>query len=216
MSKFFTSAVLFFLICFSSITYSQNIKYGFGGGLTYVLGPGAYTNDIDTSGRNYGLKSGYHLEGKIKFGLQPIPIRLTGQLIYTSISGSKNNVVVNPTTAIDLETSTSIFTVAFGAEYLLSQESAFSPYANLELQMNAQGKTNFNRIYPNGTQEFSTDSRARWGLGLGAGIDVGLLSQLDLDAGLKLNFVNLFGKNNNEDNFTTFTLSINLLYHLKR
>ncbi|MGE5431246.1 MAG: outer membrane beta-barrel protein [Syntrophomonadaceae bacterium] len=214
MKKVITSA-LFFILLFTSSIFSQNVKYGFGGGLTTVLGPSAYTNDIDTSGRGLGLKTGYHLEGKVKFGLQPIPIRLTGQLIYTSISGSKNNVIVNPTTAIDLETSTSIFTVAFGAEYLIDQASAFSPYANLELQMNAQGKTNFNRVYPNGTQEFSTDSRSRWGLGIGGGIDVGILSQLDLDAGIKLNFVNLFGKVNNEDNFTTFTLSLVLLYHPK-
>ncbi|MCU7496462.1 MAG: porin family protein [Ignavibacteria bacterium] len=203
----------FFLTCFSTVLYSQNIKYGFGGGLTYVLGPSSYTNDIDTSGSGLGLKSGYHLEGKIKFGLDPLPLRLTGQLIYTSISGSKDNIIVNPTTAIDLETSTSIFTVAFGAEYLFNKQSSLSPYANLELQMNAQGKTNFNKVYPNGTQEFSSDSRARWGLGIGAGVDVGLMSQLDLDAGIKFNFVNLFGKMSDESGFNTFTLTLVLLYH---
>lgn len=215
MKKIFTAAFIF-LLFYSSPVFSQgqNLEYGFGGGLTYVLGPAAYTHDIDTSG-NLGLKSGYHLQGKIKFGLQPIPVKLTGRLAYTSLSGSKNNIIVNPTTAIDLESSTSIFTFAIGAEYLLNTQSSFSPYADLELQMNAQGKTNFSRVFPNTTQEFSTDSRARWGLGLGAGIDVGILSQLNLDAGLRFNFVNLFGKMGNEDGFNTFTLSINLLYHPK-
>lgn len=215
MNKVITAAI-FFVLFFSSSVFSQgrNLEYGFGGGLTYVLGPSAYTNDIDTSG-NLGLKSGYHLQGKIKFGLQPIPVKLTGRLAYTSISGSKNNIIVNPTTAIDLESSTSIFTFAVGAEYLINSESSFSPYADLELQMNAQGKTNFSRVFPNTTQEFSTDTRARWGLGLGAGIDVGILSQLNLDAGIRINFVNLFGKMSNEDGFNTFTLSLNVLYNPK-
>ncbi|HEX2865997.1 MAG TPA: outer membrane beta-barrel protein [Ignavibacteriales bacterium] len=203
------------LLCSSSVfSQGKNLEYGFGGGLTYVLGPSAYTSDIDTTG-NLGLKSGYHLQGKIKLGLQPIPLKLTGRLAYTSISGSKNNIIVNPTTAIDLESSTSIFTFALGAEYLLNTESSFSPYADLELQMNAQGKTNFSRVFPNTTREISTDSRARWGLGLGAGIDVGILSQLNLDAGIRFNFVNLFGKMAGESGFNTFTLSVNLLYQPK-
>ncbi|MGE5401174.1 MAG: outer membrane protein [Ignavibacteriales bacterium] len=212
MKRFVPIIMVFFVIAMASAAYPQNLKYGFGGGLTYILGPSSYTGEIDTTGANFGFKSNYHIGGKIKIGLQPLPLRLTGQIIYTSFSGSRNNVIISPTTAIDLETSTNIFTVAFGGEYLFSPEPV-SPYATLEVQLNAQGQTVFKRVYPNSTREIDFDSKARWGLGLGAGVDFGVLDQLDLDAGFKLNLVNLFGKSSNESAFTTFSITLNILYH---
>jgi hypothetical protein len=197
---------------FCSTSQAQNIKYGFSFGLTYIAGPSQYTDDIDTSGRSFGLKSNFHFGGKIKVGLQPLPLRLTGQILYTSFNGSKNNVVINPTTAIDITSSSNLFTIAFGAEYLFSPEPV-SPYATLELQMNAQGKTKITQDYPNSTRELSIEGTNRWGLGLGVGLDLGIVPQVDLDLLAKYNLVNLFGKSNNEDTFSTFTLTLSVLYN---
>lgn len=200
------------LLFLAGYTNAQNTKYGFSFGLTYILGPGFYTDDIDTSGRAFGLTSNYHFGGKIKIGLQPVPIRLTGQLLYTSFNGSRNNVVISPNTAIDIQTSSSLFTLAFGAEYVISPEPV-SPYVTLELQMNNQGSTKLTENLPNSTREISIDGNSRWGLGLGAGLDLGIVPQVDLDAAVKLNLVNLFGKKDNESTFSTFNLTLSVLYN---
>jgi opacity protein-like surface antigen len=211
MKNSLRSILLAFFIL-SSIAYGQNIKYGFSFGLTYIAAPGYYTDDIDTTGKAFGLKSNYHFGGKIKIGLQQLPLRLTGSMLYTSFNGSKNNVVINPTTAIDIETSSNLFTLGFGVEYLFNPEPV-SPYATLELQFNAQGNTKLTENFPNSTKEISIEGNSRWGLGLGLGIDLGIVSQVDLDAGIKYNLLNIFGKRNNEDTFSTFTFTLSVLYN---
>lgn len=204
--------IAFLSLFLSTLSYAQNTKYGFSFGLTYIAGPGFYTDDIDTTGRAFGLKTNYHFGGKLKVGLQPLPLRLTAQLLYTSFNGSRDNVVVGPNTAIDITTSSSLFTLAFGAEYLFSLEKV-SPYATLELQLNSQGNTKIQQNYPNQTRELSIEGNTRWGLGLGLGIDMGIVPQIDLDAGIKYNLVNIFGKRSNEDTFSTFTLTLSVLYN---
>lgn len=200
------------ILAFYTSSQAQNAKYGFSFGLTYIAGPSLYTDDIDTTGRAFGLKSNFHFGGKVKIGLQPLPIRLTGSLLYTSFNGSKDNVVINPTTAVDITTSSNLFTLAFGAEYLFSPEPV-SPYGTLELQLNSQGNTKLTQDYPNSTREISIEGNTRWGLGLGVGLDLGIIPQIDLDILAKYNLVNIFGKRSNEDTFSTFTLTLSVLYN---
>lgn len=203
-----------FLILFipTCSLFSQNVKYGVIGGLTYVVSPSEYRDDPDTLGTTFGLKSNYHLGGKVKVNLAPVPIRITGSIIYTSFSGSRNNIVVSPVLAYDIETSTSLFTVAFGAEYLFSPEPV-SPYAGIELQLNSQGSLESKRVFSNGERTTSRDGVTRFGIGLGAGIDLALLETISLDLGLKLNLVNLFGKKSTESTFSTFNISLSVLYN---
>lgn len=190
--------------------YSQGVFYGVGGGITFVLGPDAYTSDIDTSGSNFNLSSNYHLGGKVKIGVGNTPVMLSAYLYYSSFSGSANNVIVQ-NTAIDYETSTSLWTLGVGGEYHFNPKP-FSPYVGLDLQFNNQNDLNFKRIFPNTERTVSTSGWTRMGLALGGGFDLTLLPQLDLDTALKFNFLNLFGQESGEKGFNTFTITINILF----
>lgn len=210
------ATILFIILMFFFLNqniYSQEVYYGVGGGLTFVLGPDAYTSSIDTAGRNFDLSSNYHLGGKFKIGVGNTPVMLGAYLYYSSFSGSQNNVVVQ-NTAIDYETSTSLWTLGVGAEYHFNPRP-FSPYAGIDLQFNNQNDLNFKRVFPNTERTISTSGWTRVGLAFGGGFDLALLPQLDLDTALKFNFLNLFGQQDGEQGFNTFTITLNLLYSPK-
>ena len=66
---------LFMIIIFycSNSVFAQNVEYGLTGGLTFLLSPSSFTNDVDTLGNSYGFSSDYHIGAKIKATIQSHP-----------------------------------------------------------------------------------------------------------------------------------------------
>ncbi len=207
--------LLFIFIFTSAISNAQILQYGVGFGKTFVLGPDYYTGNIDTAGTGLDLSSNYHLGGKIKMKFTPnSPLTFAGFLYYTTFGGSEDNIVIGSNTAVDLETSSSLWTLGLGGEYHFYPEetSPVSPYINLVLQFNSQGNTKFDRVSGNRKESIEIDGKTRVGMGLGGGIDFKLLPQLVIDTNMGFNFINLFGQEDGEDGFNTFAITINLLY----
>lgn len=197
-------------VCSASV-YSQNVKFGIAGGTNYVLTPTSYRKAVDTAGVNSGFDANFHLGVIAKSKMQYIPVRWTGTLMYNYFHGSKENVVISPTQAIDLETSTSVFTVGIGGEYLFLP-GAVSPYASLDLNLNFIGDRSFERKTPSGSVSRNTERGTRFGIGLGTGIDFTLAPEFDIGAGVKFNFLNLIGQTSDEGTFTTFDITLSLMY----
>jgi predicted porin len=86
------------------------------------------------------------ISGKFKMILGNSPIKLDAYLYYSSFKGSENNLIIQ-NTAVDFNTSTSLWTFGIGAEYYFMQKS-FSPYAGIDIQFNNQNDLNFERVSP--------------------------------------------------------------------
>jgi|GEM_PF-1426297 len=211
MRKIFT--VLIVLVLFSSANNAQNIKFGPGGGLTFLLGPDEFTNDIDSLGSSYGFKSNYNIGAKFKGTLTGAPLNIYAKLLYTVLSGTEDNVIVNQggvQVASDFETDGSIFTIALGGEYLLAP-APISPYLNFDIQLNSLGDLDFSRIAGGQADERSTELGTRFGIGFGAGVDL-TVSQFTFDASLNFNFPNMIGQEAGESTISNLNFTIFILY----
>lgn len=205
---------IFIFIIFSiTLTYAQDIRFGAGGGLTFLLSPGSFTDNIDTLGTKYGFKSNYNIGAKVEGTISGAPLNFYGKILYTSLSGSEDNVIVNEggvSVASDFETAGSIFTVALGGEYLLAP-APISPYINLDLQLSSLGDLDFTRISGGRTFERSTELGTRFGIGLGAGLDI-TVSQFTIDTNLGFSFPNLIGQDPGESTITSLNFTIFIMY----
>lgn len=213
MNKFYTLFVLIILISSLSFAQGGSIKFGPGGGLTFLLSPGDFTDDIDTVGSNYGFKSNYNIGAKFKGTVTGVPLNFYGKLLYTVLSGSQDNIITNvggTQVASDYETDGSIFTIALGGEYLLAP-APISPYLNLDIQLNSLGDLDFSRLAGGQTFRRSTELGTRFGIGFGAGIDL-TISQVTIDAGLNFNFPNLIGQDEGESTISALNFTIFILY----
>lgn len=203
-------AILFLL---SSFTQAQSIKFGPGGGLTFLMSPDTFTDDIDTIGSKYGFKSNYNFGAKFKGTVTGVPINFYGKLLYTVLGGTKDNVIVNEggvQVASDFETAGSILTIALGGEYLFAP-APISPYVNFDIQLNSLGDLDYTRTTGSRTVERSTELGTRFGIGLGAGVDL-TVSQVTIDASLNLNFPNMIGQDTDESTITNLNFTIFILY----
>lgn len=203
---------LMFILAASQLG-AQNAQLGAGGGLTYILASSAYTDEIDTLGSSFGFKSNYHLALKARFTLPGQPLRLSGSLVYTSFSGTRENFVFPDLVAADLETSLKVYSLVLGAEYLLMPAASPAvPYLGADLLISSFGDRSFTIVRSDRSVERSIGGGARYGLGLGGGIDFTILPQIDLDASLKLNMMNLLGRDEGEKFMSSVNLSIMILY----
>lgn len=212
--KIFNSYLIIALMIFaaSGRAFSQTSLIGGGGGLTYIIASSDYTDDIDTTGTKFGFDSNYHIMLKAKFGVAEQPLRFNVSLSYTSLNGSRDNVVLPSLQAADLETSMSIYSLAAGAEYHFIPASPVSPYATAELQLNSVGDRTFSRKQNERTVERSVNGGTRLGFGFGGGLDIAVGPKLNVDGGLRFGMPNLFGRDNGEKFLSTFNITLLLLY----
>ena len=202
-----------FAVFFISLTVvsAQGISIGATGGLTTITGPESYTNDISEGGA--GFSTGAHFGVKGKFSLPLIPLRITGQVLYTKFSADGEANLIGVPNAASVENELSFFVYGVGAEYSFAP-GPISPYLGLDLFMTSFG--DFKQTYDSGgsTTEITSSGESRTGIGIGGGLEFGLIPMIDIDVSAKYNINNLIGKNDGEDTFSTLNFSATLFLGL--
>jgi len=190
-----------FLISVSFVS-AQGISLGATAGLTTIMGPDALTNDISDGGA--GFSSAPHFGVKGRLSLPLIPISITGQVLYTKFSADGNLLINNVSTNYETEQSLLIFGV--GAEYDLVP-GPISPYLGLDIFYSKWGDFTTTTAVGGMNNESSVSGNNRTGIGIGGGIQVGIIPLIDIDVAAKYNINNLIGKEDGEDTFSTLNLS---------
>jgi len=195
---------VFLILFFSSIVPAQSIKVGVGGGLTQVLGPDSYTNDISNSG--LGFSSEYNLGVIAKIDLPLIPITPRGFILYHKLIS--NNEFI--------EYSQSITSVGLGVQYgFIPIPAGFDPYFSLDATFNNFG--DFDGTVPTGENSpeplFSIPNSSRFGLQLGLGTEVTIIPLINLDVFVGYNWFNLTGKEDGEETISAFVLDLFLMFN---
>lgn len=217
---------LFFTIAFfmytASISYSGGLEFGVNFGLAT---PNDKINDIfNTDKLKYGnlqdsiakligdgINSGYHLGIRLNMPLNEY-FDFVGNLGYNSFPKSKITVTdpANGKTLAELSTSTKIIPIAAGLSFF-PFKSIISPYVTGELSFNyiqtAVETTYFGTQFPIATTP--ADNRFGFGFGLGTNINLGLI---DLNLEGKYNYLNLIGKESDEQDKQYLTLIVGVVF----
>ncbi len=218
----------YFLLTITSNGKAQNLYFGIGSSYIKVYQPEYYTSKISKGG--LGLNESYQFNTYFKYLLSGSPINITGRVSYLPMrqKGYRWD-TVNPWDCqlekIQFETSLSILTTSVGIDYLINP-GTYSLYVSLDALFNSFGETKlirtppFSTLYNNSATIYS--SKTRYGLGIGAGIVIHLLTRFDLDVSAKYNFMNLGGKKDietfgiieKEENFNTHSITAVILFNI--
>ena len=174
------------LILFSSTLNAQLFSIGVGGGLTQVMGPEHYTNEVSDNG--IGFSTEYNFGALAKLGLPLIPITPRGYILYHQLSGEGE-----PSTqsGSSVEYSQSILTIGLGAQYqFIPVPAGFDPYIALDILYNNFGE--FKTTTSLG--DTTSPSVSRFGVGVGLGTAITIIPMINLDILLSYQWLNLTGK----------------------
>ena len=195
--------IVFFVSIFSCSTFAQLLKVGVGGGVTQILGPESFTNDISAteneSGAGFSTEWNIGLVGKLDLPL--IPITPRGFIYYHSLSGKREfpEIVANPT----IETSQTILEIGLGAQYnFVSIPAGVDPYITLDLYSATFGE--YSRKV--NEEESRSDGITRFGGSVGIGTEVSIVPVVNLDLCLSYKMFNLVGKEDGEGTVSAVTL----------
>lgn len=191
---------LFFMISVFTTenVQAQSIDLGVGGGLTLVQSPASYTD-------RYGFSSEYHIgiKGRLNFPL--LPITPYGYIDYHFFRGTASGIttvgLLPPPT--DLSTKQDLLSFGVGAELPLIP-GPISPYLGLDFEYNSFGDLKYG--------PFTVSGNSRSGIGIGAGVLFKLLPFVNIDASLKYQMLNLFGKSDGEDTIGIINLNLALFF----
>ncbi len=209
MKKIVYLSLLVLPLLFISFTAkAQSIKLGPGGGLTLVQSPEELTKDISEDGAGFGSEFHVGLKAKVSFPL--LPLTLTGQFYY-HLMGASDNFSIASLGNVDAETDLKYWVIGVGGEWTLLP-GPISPYIGFDFFNTSSGDFKISVSTPAGSQEQTAEGDARWGIGVGAGVEFTLLPTIDVDVVAKYNFNNLLGKEDGEEAFNTITLSANFLF----
>lgn len=193
----------------SGMIQAQSISVGLTGGLTNIMGPDALTDDIENGGMGFSTHPHYGLKGK--FSLPVIPLTITGQVLYASFSGEGEYSIVPGTNPVNFETESSLLTFGVGAEYAFIP-GPISPYLSFDVFYANSGETKLSSTTQGANFEQKFDGESRTGIGVGGGLDFGLLPMIDVDVSAKYNINNLIGKEEGEETFSTLNFSATVYF----
>lgn len=220
MKKLFLTIAFFLQI--ASISYAGGLEFGLNFG---IATPSDKINDIyNTDKLKYGnlqdsiaqmisdgLNSGYHLGIRLSMPLNE-HFDFVGNLGYNSFPKSKITVTdpASGKTLAELSTSTKIIPIAAGLSFF-PFKSVVSPYLTGELSFNyiqtAVETTYFGQQVPIATTP--ADNRFGFGFGIGTNINLGLI---DLNLEGKYNYLNLIGKEADEQDKHYLTLIVGVVF----
>ncbi len=220
MKKIFFTIVVFLQI--ASIGYAGGLEFGINFGLAT---PSDKINDIyNTNKLKYGelqdsiakmiadgLNSGYHLGVRLSMPLNE-HFDFVGNIGYNSFPKSKITITdpANGNKLAELSTSTKIIPITAGLSFF-PFKSILSPYITGELSFNyiqtAVETTYFGAEVPIATTP--ADNRFGFGFGLGTLIDLGII---DLNLEGKYNYLNLIGKETEEQDKHYLTLILGVVF----
>jgi len=188
---------VFFILTINTKVQAQLVSIGAGGGLTQILSPDYYTNDISDGG--LGFSSGYNLGIIVKVGLPVIPITPRGFILYHTLEGNSNTI----------ENSQSITSVGLGVQYgFIPIPAGFDPYLSLDATFNNFG--DFKGTLPS---DLIAINGSRVGLQLGVGTEVTIIPLINLDVFAGYNWFNLTGKEDGEETVSAFVLDLFLMFN---
>jgi len=187
---------VFFILSINTNVHAQIFKIGAGGGLTQILSPDYYKNDIPDG---LGFSSGYNLGIIAKVGLPVIPITPRGFILYHTLEGNSNAI----------ENSQSITSVGLGVQYgFIPVPAGFDPYLSLDATFNNFG--DFKGTLPS---DLIAINGSRVGLQLGVGTEVTIIPLINLDVFAGYNWFNLTGKEDGEETVSAFVLDLFLMFN---
>ncbi len=185
---------VFFILSINTKVQAQLVSIGAGGGLTQILSPDYYKNDIPDG---LGFSSGYNLGIIAKVGLPVIPITPRGFILYHTLEGNSNAI----------ENSQSITSVGLGVQYgFIPVPAGFDPYLSLDVTFNNFGDFKLN-------DEVLSEGNSRVGLQLGIGTEVTIIPLINLDVFAGYNWFNLTGKEDGEETVSAFVLDLFLMFN---
>ncbi|GMR25333.1 MAG: hypothetical protein BMS9Abin39_0623 [Ignavibacteria bacterium] len=190
---------VFFILSLNTNVHAQLLKLGVGGGLTRVLGPNSYTDDIGNNG--LGFSSEYNFGAIVKVGLPVIPLTPRGFFLYHKLSSNEDIT----------EFSQSISSLGLGLQYgFIPIPAGFDPYLSLDLTLN-----NFGDLTEtiNGNETKIGGGFSRFGLQLGIGTEVTIVPFINLDIFAGYNWFNLTGKEDGEETISAFVLDVFLMFN---
>jgi len=202
--KYFKSLSLILLLLFflPTLSNAQFIKLGAGGGLTQILAPNVYTNDVADDPTNtlgdggYGFSTEWNIGAIVKVDLPLIPITPRAFFIYNSLSGSGETI----------EYTTTISEIGAGIQYnFVPLPAGIDPYIALDLSFNTFGK-----LEANGAE--IGNSNTRFGAGIGIGTEVSIVPIVNLDFYLCYKMFNLIGKESGEDTVSAVSLDAFIMF----
>ena len=201
---------VFFILSINTKVQAQLISIGVGGGLTQVLGPDSYTDDILNGG--LGFSSEYNFGVIAKVGLPVIPLAPRVFILYHKMNSavsfatlSKGNDVSNIA-----EFSQSILSFGLGVQYgFIPVPVGFDPYLSLDISLNNFG--DFSKII--NESEDLTIGFSRFGLQLGLGTEVTIIPMINVDVFAGYNWFNLTGKEDGEETVSAFVLDLFLMFN---
>jgi len=193
---------VFFILLLNTNVHAQLIKLGVGGGLTQVLGPNSYTDDIGNDG--LGFSSEYNYGAVAKVDLPLIPITPRGFFLYHKLNSNSEII----------ENSQSISSLGLGIQIsIIPIPAGFDPYISLDATYNDFGE--FKGINPTGPNSpeplLSIPNGSRLGLQLGVGTEVTIIPMINVDVFAGYNWFNLTGKEDGEETISAFVLDVFLM-----
>ncbi len=170
-----------------------------------VIGPfaGLTLPAIDYSGQTsdfykgtgYGLKSGIHYGIMSKVALGPLNARLSVSYCTLENTGQADPNTGNST----VDVKNNIFTLSLGTEFGFGVPLVpVRPFIGIDVLFSTiSGSASFLNTPGISSNQISIQSGSRTGLGISAGAEFKLGKSFSLDASLRYNLINLFGKNYN-------------------
>lgn len=200
--QFLTLTAVILAVLVSLPVNAQSLKIGVGGGITQNLNT---TNLLASAASGGELKLGtdYHYGLKAKVGLPLLPITIVGSWFYNSL---KTDTEV---AGFKYEYDASFSTLGIGAEMGFIP-GPISPYLGLDILYTTLGESTFKAT---GSPDFTMGGNNRFGLGIGAGIDLGIIPKLNIDVMAKYQMNNLFGKEDGEEKLNTFNATVLIMFN---
>jgi opacity protein-like surface antigen len=147
---------------------------------------------VDDS-NSYAMKNGFNVGADAKYYLgKKRNVGITLSLAYHMFMNSYD--VPSSSPATTYKPKINMFTVGLGVEYGFLPKGKANPFIGAEFTGNfISGKLTYDP-QPTGVPEYTIKSSSRFGLGIGAGVDIALNKNIGIIVGAKYNLSNLIGK----------------------
>ncbi|MBZ0184184.1 MAG: opacity family porin [Melioribacteraceae bacterium] len=211
--KFIISGILLL----TTFSFAQGLKIGPLVGYNNFTSPDAFTKEISDGG--FGFSNNLQFGAKAKVDL--ILLKATAFVAYNSMSSDGE--IQTLTGTAKSETEGSLLTIGLGAEFgLLPIPGPVKPYLGADLLINSFGDFKSKTTQNNFTSENTFSYGSRYGLGIGAGVEITAFPKVDLDFNVKYNFNNLIGKEDlqagvikiSEESVNSITIQLTVLFKI--
>lgn len=190
--------VFYLIVLFLTVSHAQSLRLGFSYGIHK-------TNDIsfslDKTNYSVGLESDKHYGIKLKLGLPAINLSA-----YMNKFNNESNETIN---GIRNRVEYNYWVMGIGAEMTVIP-GPVNVYLAGDFLMTTSGETKIVNAFNNFTESRDT----KFGIGIGAGVDIKILPMFDLDVTAKYNMNNLINKESGEKNLNTFSITATVLFSL--